>query len=312
MSPWWDEDDVPVAEQGDWASGVAYGGADLGSLTLLVLIDDRVVDTMRRPVNGSGYENAAVELGRGRVPPPSYRPPRPDPPRYDQELSWLRRVVGGVQALAQLDSAPLPDEPLDLSHVEPAVEPELRERLQAIGEQADDIAFRLFGTELRTVTRRLLGELAGSPSLFIHADRDDQAAGALVWAAAKANDLIGPGKLMPASAIQGCGGLRSSPADRGRTFARVVAGMTGTGYEPHRTAVPNLLLLGSPRYLTGDLRSQLVRLRDLALAEREAAVTSRPAASPADTAATGPSATGPSATAPFVTHPAASGPPVPF
>lgn len=276
MSPWWDEDDALLADREEWVSGTPYGGVDLGMLSLLVLIDDRVVDTMRRPVNGSGYENAAVELGRGRAAVPAYRPPRPEPPRYEQELTWLRRVVGGVQQLAQLDTEPLPEETTDLSEVEPALDPELRDRLQVLGDQADDIAHRLFGSELRTVTRRLLGELARTPSLFLHADRDDQATGALVWVAAKANDLIGPGKLMPASAIQGCAGLRTSPADRGRTFARVVAGLTGTGYEPRRTAVPDLLLLGSPRYLTGDLRAQLVRLRDLALAEQEAAVSTRP------------------------------------
>ncbi|WP_270887319.1 hypothetical protein [Pedococcus sp. 5OH_020] len=269
-----DDDDMPYE---DWLGVQAASGAgDLGELTMVVVLEDRVVDTLRRPVRGSGYESAARELGRGAPPLPRYLPPLPAPPRYELELSWLRRVVGGVRALDELRTDPLPDEPPTLADVTP----ELRARVDGIREQADDVAERLFGVELRTVARRLLATVSAIPSLFLHADRDEQAAAALVWAAAKGNDLIGPGRLMPASAIQALCGLKVSPADRGRTFARVVAGLPGTGFEPRQTRVPDLLLLGDVRYLTGELRLQLLRLRDLALEEQAAAPSSRPAAAP--------------------------------
>jgi hypothetical protein len=254
----------------------AAGGSRLGDLTMVVMIDDQVVDTVRRPVEGSGYECAALELGRG-LSHASASPPRlpasPLPaaarpaarPRYEQELSWLRRVVGGVDQLAALDATPLPlDEPLDLN----AVPSQLRDRVTAIGEQASVAAERLFDGELVTVCRRMLVALAGSPSLFLDEDRDDQAAGAVLWVAAKANDRLGAATRMPASAVQAICGLTASPAARGRIFAKALAGLTGTGFDPQSSRLSPVLLVGSADYLTGDLRRQIVRLRDLALAER--------------------------------------------
>ncbi|GAB3450489.1 hypothetical protein GCM10027517_38020 [Phycicoccus ginsengisoli] len=185
----------------------------LGSMTLLVMMDDQVVDVLRRPVEGTGYECAALEGGRGRkqTPPTVVAPRPPQPPRHVRELAWLARLVGGEDALANLPVDPLPhDEPLDLD----AVPAHLRDRVGAMGERLDDVVTRLFDAEVRTVCRRLLVRaVAAEPSLLRGPARDEVVPGAVLWAAAKANDLVGSGHQMPVSAIQAVCGLRSSPSE---------------------------------------------------------------------------------------------------
>lgn len=246
--------------------GRPVGPSPLGKLTVLVMMDDQVVDVMQRPVQGSGYECAALELGRGKPEPVRVTPPPPEPPRHERELAWLARLVGGREALAGLDTDPLPDEPLDLS----GVRTELRERVQVISEQADDVAERLFGDEVRTACRRLLVRAVGAePGLLREASRDEVVPAAVVWAVAKGNDLVGSGRQMPASAIHALCGLKSAPTERGKAFAHAVAGPTGTGFDQwrHRSSA-DVLELGAGDLLTSPFRRHLIALRDLAEAER--------------------------------------------
>src|SRR4051794_40434647 len=110
-------------------------GRDLGHLTMVVMMDDKVVDTVRRPVQGSGYECAALELGRGD-PRPAQRPTVvhvPMQPRHELARTWLRSLVGGAEELETLTRDPLADEPLDVRLV-PA---DLSERVAAIASRID-------------------------------------------------------------------------------------------------------------------------------------------------------------------------------
>ena len=90
-----------------WAGGyghAGYGGAaGLGELTKLVILGDQVVDVLREPVHGSGYECAALELeDRGLLRRPVPPPPPPMPAPHERQLAWLACIVGGDEALGAL------------------------------------------------------------------------------------------------------------------------------------------------------------------------------------------------------------------
>ena len=254
-------------------NGRCVGPGTLGKLTVLVMMDDQVVDVMKRAVRGSGYECAALELGRGTPPKQVEVPPvpPPEPPRHERELGWLGRLVGGHDVLDHLTVDPLPaDEPLELS----AVPGRVRERVQVISEQVDDVATRLFDDEVRTACRRLLVRaVAAEPGLLREPSRDEVVPAAILWAVGKANDLLGPGRQMPVSAVTALCGLKSAPTERGKAFAHAVAGPRGVAFGRYQYGVdPDVLDLGSADLLVSRFRRQLVRLRDLALEEQKRVV----------------------------------------
>jgi hypothetical protein len=248
--------------------GRRTGPSTLGRLTVLVMMDDQVVDVMQRAVQGSGYECAALEMGRGKPEPVVLPPPPPEPPRHERELGWLARLVGGHDVLDHLPLDPLPaDEPLELSRVPGRA----RERVQVISEQVDDVAARLFDDEVRTACRRLLVRaVAAEPGLLREPSRDEVVPAAVLWAVGKANDLLGPGRQMPVSAVTALCGLKSAPTERGKAFAHAVAGPRGVAFGRLQYGVdPDVLELGSADLLVSRFRRQLVRLRDLALGEQQ-------------------------------------------
>lgn len=258
----------------DEAFGGGLGGGygrDLGHFTMVVMMDDKVVDTVRRPVEGSGYECAALELGRGvtrRAPEPRVVQV-PMQPRHELAMTWLRSLVGGAEQLAALTKDPLPDEPVDVG----LVASDLRARVVAIAARFDDVALSLIGLEGRTACRRLLVRaVAAEPALLRGYDRDDTSAGAVIHAVAMANDKVGLGRVLTASALWREMGLRSSPHDRARRFARAVAGPDGVDVglgHPYRSS--DTWRLGTADLLVSRFRSFLLLQRDLAEAEPVAA-----------------------------------------
>jgi hypothetical protein len=198
----------------------------------------------------------------------------PGQPRHELERTWLRSLVGGPGQLDALTSDPLPDEPLDLAEVPP----DLRDRVAAIAERVDEVSLSLGGVEGRTACRRLLVRaVAGEPALLRGSDRDDIAAGAVVHAFAKANDLIGTGCALTSTALWTHLGLKSSPRDRARRFAHAVAGPDGVelGYG-HPRREPDVWRLGSADLLLGRFRNFLMGLR--AIADTESAAAGSPTA----------------------------------
>jgi hypothetical protein len=284
----YDEPVVNFPERDGWydtyASYEHYDGSrDLGELTTLVLINDQLVDTVRKPVLGSGYERVARDLGRGSpaAPPRERIVEVPAQPRHELQRTWLRLLVGGAAALEQLDSTPLPeDEPAALDDVRA----ELRERIGAILESTDTWALDLFGTEVRTACRRLaVRAVAAEPALLTGSDRDDSAAAALLYAVAKGNDLVGAGRALPATVFYRWVGLKSSPQDRARRFAHAVAGVEPvTAWHSRlgaKSSTPDVWNLGSADFLTSTFRRHLLRARDLADAEAGGAATAATTAS---------------------------------
>jgi hypothetical protein len=248
---------------------VAYSGRAgdrLGELTQVVLVGDQVVDVVRRPVAGSDYECAALELrDRGLLREPLPPPPAPAPPPHERQLAWLARVVGGVEALEQLGTDPLELEELRLD----GLRHDLRDRLAGIDERLTRWAPPLLGDEGLPAARRLLTRAVGcEPGLVTRSDRDDLAAGAVLWAVAKGNDLIGTNRPLRAAVIQEVCGLRSTPSQRGSSFAHAVGGDGSTYYGRPLwmfDCQPAVIPLGSPDLLLSRFRRRLVLVRDLAL-----------------------------------------------
>ncbi|CCH76801.1 conserved hypothetical protein [Nostocoides japonicum T1-X7] len=273
----WDDDRWPHDDLHPGTIGPEpfRGTPDLGEVTYLVLVDDHVVDSFRRPARGSGYEGVAWELGRGRRQPPS--PPRvvevDREPRWSQELAWLARLVGGVEALAELGTDPLPEEWLDLEGVRPCD----RDRVRSIAEVVDTVCDALGDAELRTACRRVLVRAAGgTPGLLGLGEADPPAAAALVAGVGRANGIVGSGCPVTQRRVGELAGVANVSSDRASRWVRAAGGMVAMreyGWNPSRRA-PDLPVLGSADLLTSGFRRQLVSLRDLANAERDRLVAS--------------------------------------
>lgn len=243
-------------------------GSDLGTLTQVVLVGSQVIDVTSHPVAGSGYECAVLDLEqRGLYQRPANHEPPPEPPPpppHERHLAWLATIVGGEEALLALDFTPLPDEQLDLS----GVPRHLHARVETIAGRFDPWVSLAMGDEGLTAARRLLVRAVAAAPGLLRSDRDDIAAGAVVWAAAKGNDLVGQNLPLRASVIQDLAGLHTSPGQRGAAFAHALTGV-GTSYGQadwlYGGLRPNVIPLGSPDLLLGRFRQRLITFRDIAL-----------------------------------------------
>ena len=167
-------------------------------------------------------------------------------------LERLYPAVGGAQALAELDDAPLPDEPFDRSRV-PA---EARERAGEVLVLVDQCCRALMDRELRTVARRLLARIAEDDPQALRRGRADTTAAAICWIAAKANDVFDEGGLTVKQLLDWFGVSANTPSQRGRTLLRAIGvEATDHAFGP--------LDLGSPEYLTAARRAALIDARDL-------------------------------------------------
>ncbi len=247
------------------------GVGSLGDLTQVVLVGDQVLTVRRRPVHGSEFEDAVLDLeerGLYRRPAPPPPPPAPpEPPRHEQHLAWLARIVGGEAALHSLDLDPLVATGLDLESV-----PEhLRGRVEGIAQRVEQWAAPLLGEEGLAAARLLLTRAVAAEPGLLRSERDDIAAGAVLYAVAKGNDLVGTGRPLRVSVFQAVCALRSSPADRGHSFAYAAGG--GPAARPGWSSwsvhhEPDVVPLGSPDLLLSRFRRRVADERDIALALR--------------------------------------------
>lgn len=240
---------------------------DLGRLTRITVIRDRVVDVERLPIEGSGFEAIARDLGAMRPPPP------PEPPAFAKRLAWLERVVGGPEALAALDDSPLvPDGPLDLD----GLPGDTVDRLVRALDRVEEYASALFGREGAIVAGRvLLRSVAARPTLIGANTRDEILIGAVVLAAGKANNLVGPGRRVLHKELQAVCRLTTSPGNKARTVADLLTnGQVPWPWHWLLGDTPDVLVLGSPDLLVSDFRRILIRERDTALRLQEATVRS--------------------------------------
>lgn len=174
---------------------------------------------------------------------------------YNAPKDYLERLitdaVGGVEAMASLDEAPLPDEPLSLD----GVPTDIRDRVAAISTAADALAIELFSPELRTAARRILTRIAsGDPAIFRRRPSDEGAVAALLWIAGSANQAFGiSGGRTTVSALQQRIGVTSHPGPRARPMLRAL----GVEYPEDWSVNASL---GDPSLLTSQRRAALLRI----------------------------------------------------
>lgn len=233
-----------------------------GSLTEIVLLEGRVLDVRHPPVQGSGYECAALELAHLRPLPPQPRPVVVREPPQEQMLEWLTRVAGSEEALDALDGRPLPTgEALDLSGV-----PErLHERLRRIDERLVLAGGHvILGPELLTACRRLLVRAVESGHVqHWRTQAPEQVAATVVHCSAKANALIGTSAPFRVTQVLEQIGVRGTPGARSRSLAEALGGSSWPhGRRPQEA--PDVFVVGDPALLLGRFRRELVIYRDVA------------------------------------------------
>ncbi|WEV77862.1 hypothetical protein O9K63_14900 [Janibacter cremeus] len=236
----------------------------LGTVTEVVLIDGHVVDSVTRPVSGSGYECAALELAHLREPAP---PPRVErvivrEEPQEQMLHWLERVVGSKEALDTLDDDPLPlGEPL---------EPDLlplgsRDLACAVDEHLDLLEpAPILSGQLITAYRRLLATAAHAGMLHLWRDfPPTKVTATIVHTVVKANALTGTGAPFSYGTFVRGLGEGTAPSARSRSLALLVGGSQWPhGRSP--SEAPGVYVLGDTGLLVSRFRNELITYRDLA------------------------------------------------
>lgn len=254
------------ARADDYYDHEDYGIRDLGEYTEIVVMDGRVIDVRTHQAGGSEYECAALELGRGRPAVPVAPPSPPAPAKHEQILSWLSLVVGGEERLRALDVRPLPSEDLVLT----GLSDDSRVMLTSIDLELTRVTELVLGPEVRTAARRLLVRaVAAQPALLRGVAGDAVMACAALTAVAKANDLVGQGRVVPVTLLRTLFDLKSAPNDKVQAMTRAVAPQTSlvSGWERPILDVP---ILGSPDFLVGSFREGMTVARDAALHLRAA------------------------------------------
>ncbi len=269
LDRWMDEEPPDGDRPGYAGSWHPYADDDLGEVRTLVLYGDEIVDSWRRPVDGSGYEAIAADLDRRRPRRPPPAPVRVEvdrTPAHETELAWLSRLVGSRDALDGLSDDPLPEEAFDPAGV---AEP-WRPRATAVAAHLDRVVAEFGDPELATAARRALTRgVRANAGLLAVEDDDLRTAAAVFVAVGKGNAVIGTYGT-PLRVVASVLGLKSAPTDRATRWAHTLAGPPGSqwqhGYSSRNPAVP---ILGSPDLLTSSFRRHLLRLRDLALAQAQ-------------------------------------------
>lgn len=175
-------------------------------------------------------------------------------PSYEEQVLDTLRDAVGADALDDLDTSPLPDEPLDLS----PVPLDVHDKVAGVADLVDGCCAELLDVEHRTACRRLLADAAAAdPGIFRRRGRPETAAAAVVWIVAKANRAFSqrPGGLT-AKAVGEWFGVGSNPGQRAPTLLQAIDA-PGRYFADVR--------LGSPRYLVADRRRGIAETRDRCL-----------------------------------------------
>ncbi|CAN5359401.1 hypothetical protein BH20ACT9_BH20ACT9_00660 [soil metagenome] len=172
------------------------------------------------------------------------------PSHEGQVLGFLREAVGDA-ALRDLDAAPLPDDPLDLSGVAEDVHGKVAE----VADLVDACCGELLDVEHRTACRRFLRDVAvAEPGIFRRRGRAETAAAAIVWIVVKANQGFSQREGgLTAKALGEWFGLGGSPGQRAPTLLQAI-GAPAPRYSD--------MCLGTPRYLVADRRRWIIEMRD--------------------------------------------------
>ncbi len=180
----------------------------------------------------------------------------------DIMLEHLASLVGGAAVLDHLDTAPLPDEEFAWD----VVPTDIRDRVAEVLALTDQCCEELLDEEYRTATRRLLADVAaGDPAIFRRKSRADTGAASICWLVASDNALFGTSWLRTSARMPKLTYVKDLFAwfGLGPTFSagtRAATMVRALDFNAPRDSISSHL--GSPRYLTGSRRAEVVELRD--------------------------------------------------
>lgn len=175
------------------------------------------------------------------------------PARASEFPDHLVRTVGSADALAVLDSTPIPDELFDWS----AVEERDRPFVAAVLALSDQCCEALLDVEFRTIARRILARVAArDPRCLRRASKPERTAGALVYLSGRGSGVFGRRGRPSARHLWGWWGITSC-ADRARTLYRA-AGFAS----PADRWDDEGIVLGEATLLHSTYRAHLCRVRD--------------------------------------------------
>jgi hypothetical protein len=170
-------------------------------------------------------------------------------------LEYLRRAVGGDDALSVLSDEALPDEALDWN----GIPEDIRAKVNDVLELCDRCCDELLDVEYRTACRRYLARVAaGDAGVFRRKGRADTAAAAVCWTVGKANDLFTPsgGSVRVKDLLAQFGLTQGSVSQRSATL------MKAAGIELDQYYATSEIALGAPELLVAPHRIRLIELRE--------------------------------------------------
>ncbi len=240
------------------------GRPDLDRLTHLVLVDGRLVDVWSEPVGGTRWQEHADRFDR------ELRRPEPEPqvPTHERALRWLDDVCGGREAVLLLDAEPLVDDGRDLPE---APTRQAQSRLAAVAELLDAVAQRWFEAETsRAFRNALLAVWEREPEVVLDAATAAHVAGGICWVVGKANALYKPQGERTMGRVKEALALHVTISTYGKVVQRALVGYRDPASMAWwRPEGPELLPLGHPQLLLGQVRRRLVRIRERAIEARD-------------------------------------------
>lgn len=199
----------------------------------------------------SVIERLEQELARPSVPPRK---------EYEKALAWLEAACGGPVGVRALDTRPLTG---------PVALPEDR-RVGAVAGLLDGVARQFYDAETGWAFRRGLARVwEADPGLVTAPVLPAYVAAGVAWAVGEANGVVGPDRRVTSSRLKYALEVPGSPATYARPIRAALRGLWPWHAEPGPTA-PAVTTLGHLDLLTSATRAQLVRVREHALAAREA------------------------------------------
>jgi hypothetical protein len=186
---------------------------------------------------------------------------RPRLKEYDRALQWLEAVCGGPDGVRALDAAPLRG---------PVTLPDDR-RVGEVTGLLRKVADELFDVETELALQRGLARVweldAGLVTAPVSAA---YVAAGLAWTIGEANGVVGPDRRVTASRLKYALETPGPPSTYARPLRRALQGLWDWRVEQSRSgsALPGLSALGRLDLLTSRTRTELLRVREHALAAR--------------------------------------------
>jgi hypothetical protein len=231
-------------------------------------------------VNSSDNASAPRPSAFGILPPHTTST-TPDLREIVRGNDWTARMIkdlcdliGGIDALQDLDAIPLPNAGFDWAVVADADRTVVTEVLAEI----DQRVAHWFGDEYQVVAHRLLARLAAHNPSSLYRGTAVRTAAAITWLALRGNDALG-GRRRPTASTVWAVFRVSNCADRGRGLFKAI-GLAPRLYSKSLFDNHSDVWLGDPSLLHSQTRASLLRRREIAIAAIEQDAVRRAEAHP--------------------------------